>query len=294
MTNRLELNWSLAGFVDEQRYYCSEMPIDPENLPAPKVILDGEARSYIDTDIEVGKTYYVRVSSVKNGVEKLSLESMVAVGDKYFSNVVMISNMSAAVSGSLINDIKGHVFTALPGSTATIVNDADAYDGKALSVTAGIQSAASNDWEFDGKFTIETRFKFSSHNNYGGIICSAQANAGWKGWNLLFNGSSNTPILEINAAFSLSLNEALVPGLYYEIAIDRDENNIVRLYLDGVMKASGTYAALIDSMESPLLLGIEREKNQKSVCVFDAVRITKGVARYSGAYTPTQKPYFEF
>lgn len=44
MTNRLELNWSLDGFVDEQRYYCSETPIDSENLPAPKVILDGEAR----------------------------------------------------------------------------------------------------------------------------------------------------------------------------------------------------------------------------------------------------------
>ena len=202
--------------------------------------------------------------------------------------------MSSAVSDSLINDIKGHVFTALPGSTATIINDADAYDGKALSVNAGIQSAASNDWKFDGKFTIEIRFKFSSHNNYGGIICSAQANAGWKGWNLLFNGATNTPILEINAAFSLSFGQNLNPNTYYEIAIDRDENNIVRIYLDGVVKASGTYAALIDSLSSPLLLGIEREKNQKSVCSFDAVRITKGVARYSGAYTPTQKPYFEF
>ena len=36
MTNRLELNWELDGVVDEQRYYCSETPIDPLNLPVPK------------------------------------------------------------------------------------------------------------------------------------------------------------------------------------------------------------------------------------------------------------------
>lgn len=72
MTNRLELNWKLDGFVDEQRYYCSETPIDPENLPAPKAVFSGDARTYVDTAIEVGKTYYVAVGSVKNGVEKLS------------------------------------------------------------------------------------------------------------------------------------------------------------------------------------------------------------------------------
>ena len=72
MTNRLELNWKLDGFVDEQRYYCSETPIDVNNLPAPKAILLSGDRSYTDTDIEVGKTYYVAVASVRDGVEKIS------------------------------------------------------------------------------------------------------------------------------------------------------------------------------------------------------------------------------
>lgn len=72
MTNRLELNWKLDGFVDEQRYYCSETPIDPENPPVPKVILAGDIRTYTDTDIDADKTYYVCVSSVRNGIEKVS------------------------------------------------------------------------------------------------------------------------------------------------------------------------------------------------------------------------------
>lgn len=80
MTNRLELNWKLDGFVDEQRYYCSETPIDTENLPVPKTVLAGDIRTYVDTAIELGKTYHVCVGSVKNGVEKLSEQKQVGVG----------------------------------------------------------------------------------------------------------------------------------------------------------------------------------------------------------------------
>lgn len=72
MTNRLELSWNLDGFIDEQRYYCAETSIDPENLPTPKVILAGDVRTYVDTDIEADKTYFVAIGSVKNNVEKLS------------------------------------------------------------------------------------------------------------------------------------------------------------------------------------------------------------------------------
>ncbi|MEQ1156647.1 hypothetical protein [Acinetobacter johnsonii] len=71
-TNRLKINWKLDDFVDEQRYYCSETPIDPENLPTPKAVLAGDVRTYVDTAIEVGKTYYICVGAKKNNVEKLS------------------------------------------------------------------------------------------------------------------------------------------------------------------------------------------------------------------------------
>lgn len=77
MTNRLELNWKLDGFVDEQRYYCSETPIDASSLPAPKAILPGDARTYTDSSIELEKRYHVRIGSVKNNIEKLSDEIVI-------------------------------------------------------------------------------------------------------------------------------------------------------------------------------------------------------------------------
>lgn len=71
MTNRLELNWKLDGFVDEQRYYCSDTPMDVNNLPAPKAIFAGSTRMYTDTDIVANQQYFIRVSAVKNGTEKV-------------------------------------------------------------------------------------------------------------------------------------------------------------------------------------------------------------------------------
>ena len=77
MTNRLKLNWKLDGFVDEQRYYCSETPIDVNALPVPTEVLTGDSRSHSDTDIVYGKTYRVRIGSVKNNTEKISNEVVV-------------------------------------------------------------------------------------------------------------------------------------------------------------------------------------------------------------------------
>lgn len=83
MTNRLELNWKIDGFVDEQRYYCSEAPIDVANPPAAVAILTNIDRQYTDTTGIVGKHYYVRVSGVKNGVEKFSDEKKVFFGEPW-------------------------------------------------------------------------------------------------------------------------------------------------------------------------------------------------------------------
>ena len=82
MTNRLELNWKLDGLVDEQRYYRSESPIDKNNLPAPRLVFDNQARSYTDTDIEIGKKYYIALSSVRNSIEKLSEQVSVEIAAK--------------------------------------------------------------------------------------------------------------------------------------------------------------------------------------------------------------------
>lgn len=84
MTNRLEINWKLDGVVDEQRYYCSETPIDFENVPLAVASLAGDVRSYVDlTARVVGHKYYVCISSLKNGVEKFSKQKEILFGEAW-------------------------------------------------------------------------------------------------------------------------------------------------------------------------------------------------------------------
>ncbi|MEQ1411496.1 hypothetical protein [Acinetobacter indicus] len=83
MTNRLELNWNLDGFVDEQRYYCAEIPIDTVMPPVPKAILAGDIRTHTDASIDAGKLYYIRISSVVNEIEKFSSEISISTQSSF-------------------------------------------------------------------------------------------------------------------------------------------------------------------------------------------------------------------
>ena len=72
------------GFVDEQRYYCSETAFTAETRPVAKAVLANDVRSYVDTNITEGLTYYIAVGSVKNGVEKLSEVVAIIATNKIF------------------------------------------------------------------------------------------------------------------------------------------------------------------------------------------------------------------
>ena len=115
-SNRLELNWSLDSFVDEQRYYCSETPIDPENLPVPKAVLAGDVRAYVDTDIEAGKTYYIGIGSVKNSVEKLSEIKEISTGGYRYYRIYITENNSEPYTA--IQEIE--MATVLDGGDITL------------------------------------------------------------------------------------------------------------------------------------------------------------------------------
>jgi len=289
----VRLEFAQFGHFDYFNIYRNSVSTAIENLEQP--IGTSSTMYYEDLTIEPNNDYYYRIGVIRDSIEEFSEEIYIRAADRdeYFSNVVMISNMSAAVSGSLINDVKEHIFTLRTGSAA-IVDEPNAYDSKALFIDGGVQSASSSDWNFDGKFTIETRFKFASHQMYGGILCCASDVSAWLGWNIIFDNTSNNLRVEINQTYSLVSSISLLTSTYYDICLERDENNLVRLYVNGAVVASGMYVGAINTAGSPLLLGIERTFAYKTVATYDAVRITKGVARYVGAYTPTQKPYFEF
>lgn len=162
-------NWDLNGFVEEQHYYCSETPIDINNLPSPKAILAGDVRTYIDTAIEVGKTYYVAVGSVKNGVEKLSNEKIVVASE--FTTVARLK-----FDGNL-NDETGKIFT----SVGTTNFGSDANGQYAIFSENYVYTNYSNDFDFVNNFKIEVEAAFLSLpvNGASALLGTYLNNDGW-------------------------------------------------------------------------------------------------------------------
>lgn len=229
-TNRLELNWKLDGFVDEQRYYCSEVPINPENLPVPRAILAGDVRTYIDTAIEVGKTYYVAVGAVKNGVEKLSEEIIVVASQ--FTTVALLK-----FDGNL-NDETGKFYASV-GNTSF---GSDTNGQYAIFSGNYIYTNHSNDFDFASDFKIEVEASFLSipGNSASALLGTYLNNDGWvfqfrndegKGDRLRFSIGDST---YADFAFTPTLNQL------YRFKVERLDGYIV-CKVDDVQIGSSVY-----------------------------------------------------
>lgn len=293
MTNRLELNWKLDGFVDEQRYYCSETPIDPENPPAPKVILAGDIRTYTDTDIVSGKTYYVRVGSVKGSIEKVSQEVEIFAGsDPHWDNVVALLHFDGDFS-----DLKGGTWVA-SGASATIdtsiikfgTGSLKAVGGSSLNAT--IPSLGTDDFTIE--FNIYPLLVNGSWQRYFAIGGFTKPGSFY----MLNVGASNPPrvLIGMNSNFNLSSQgpETTLNMLAWNhVAVTR-ENGTMRIFINGLLRENITWPTF-DINETFAQINDEVVDGSNAFNAhYDELRITKGVARYTENFTPPDSPFLNY
>ena len=219
MTNRLELNWELDGFVDEQRYYCSETPIDPLNLPVPKAVLAGDVRSYIDTDVEVGKTYYVRVGSVRDEVEKISSQ-IICHAEKLIVFLPLV--FDATDLGSL-------------GLNWTSVGDVT-FNADGANFTTHSQYIYQNSYalNFNNDFKISLEVKRTNSTNTYPAILDNDINGTWaEGMFSLSLGGQNAAtefrdkfFVGLSGIYSQTTSLDIVNNQFYQVEFSRTANTI--------------------------------------------------------------------
>lgn len=240
MTNRLELNWKLDGFVDEQRYYCSETPIDPLNLPVPKAVLSGDVRTYIDTDIEVGKTYFVRVGSVKNGVEKISDEMLVAA-EKLLVYMPLVSDFNNY--GSMSISTSGNVATFDVTKGVRFQNSGDYLD------IVGSIINFNSDYQISFDMTLSSLA--SDLSIYGLILCNSNQN--WVSSARYFSlqiaqVSTWSPLgtLEVGVTniYAQSSSQVATVNNTVNVKISKT-SGVMRLYLNNVLVAETSNSAAV-------------------------------------------------
>jgi hypothetical protein len=213
--------------------------------------------------------------------------------DPYFSSVKLLCHFDGSNGQTTTVDSSSNA-RALTAVGAIALSTAQSKFGGSSSVSASSGSdklwyaVDSADWHFSsGQFTVEAWVYFSSSPSSVQGVVSQWGSAGNLGWffghvsgALAFyystTGSDNP---NVGASWTPTLNT------WYHIAADRDASNVLRVYLDGAVHASSTVSATFFNSTSQLEVsgsiawaGIEG--------FVDEIRVTKGVARYVGAFTP--------
>ncbi len=286
MDNRLELNWKLDGFVDEQRYYRSDTPIDVNALPVPTEVLTGDSRSHSDTDIVYGKTYRVRIGSVKNNTEKISNEVVVdTLSDKAVALLYFDTN--------LIDKTGNGVYSKT--DRAFLVNDT-VFNEPALKISGSIDSVTtSNDavWQFTNQdFCIEFPMLALDITTYQAVLSKWQASPTSASEILLSlyqgslyfdvrsnDGSSYIPIFNVDAAQLLQKTQ---------ITLER-EGSEFRLWFGNTIKAEVSIDVVINTANStPFRIGGNESIGVPFNGYIGKMRVIKGASRYSLSNSPPQ------
>ncbi len=213
-----------------------------------------------------------------------------SVNDPYWANVVALLRFRGNDGEQVFVDETGK--TWFPSGNAQTTSNTGAFDG------AGdfIYTDDSADFDFGaGVYTVEAVTRFATAASNSTIISQWSSTVGQGAWALFiyagelywrFYDTGNT-IRDTKVAFTPTA------GVDYHIAADKDASNVVRLYVNGTVVASQTYAqTMLNSPNGPrvgLVQGFEGTFDFNGV--HKAVRVTKGVCRYGGAFSPPALPY---
>lgn len=232
MIDRLIHNWALDGLVHEQRYYCSETPFTAETKPAPKAILGADVRTYIDTAIEEGKTYYTAIGAVRNATEKLGVIKQI-----YTQGAVFID--LSVVNGALVNR----------GETAwSVVNNVTFVDDymQFAAASSGINYLMSDTrmtWGQNFKLTVE--LNRTEYNNGSATFLSSNLNrTGFNGADFQIPGESAVGgwrnRFYIEGAMSTPPSSAVIPSNEWVLLeVTKNGRNII-VKKDGIIISDHT------------------------------------------------------
>jgi hypothetical protein len=141
-------------------------------------------------------------------------------------------------------------------------------------------------------FTIEAQAYFTSTTGLFALVSQWDSSAN-NGWWLGMNGGVLTFFYSTTGSDAPSLTASFSPTLntWYHIAIERDASNVLRLYVNGVVRNSVTVTATFYASTRNCLIGNDYILTRGFTGHLDEVRVTIGLAQYGGAFTPPSAPF---
>lgn len=220
----------------------------------------------------------------------------VAPTDPDIDNVVLLAGFNGADGAVVFSDESPAQQGAFTFVNQAQLDTAQMKFGSASLLLDGADDTVSlpdtADWNMGaGQFTMEAHVRFASDTGTRQALMSQ-----WDAANQAFLFDVDLTLGEIRFIYTTNGSTAIIKvasvalsvNTWYHIAVDRDASNDLRIYLNGAV-IGGTTAAAATFFNSTDVLRVGAalpEIVSELDGWIDEVRITKGVARYAGAFTP--------
>lgn len=215
-------------------------------------------------------------------------------GDPFFNSVVLLCHFDGTNGQTTFTDNSNsaHALTANNGAQVATSNPKFGTGSllNQIGPSSSVSCPASTDFSFPGQFTVEGwGFATSFSSSLGLVLISTWAHAWYLGFNgaqgLVFLYSTDgSNVLHVGAPYTPALNTWIF------FAADRDASNVIRVYANGAVIASGTETNALWYSGDILRIGNDNGSDGWPGNI-DDIRVTKGVARYGGAFTPPTVPF---
>lgn len=207
--------------------------------------------------------------------------------DPYFSNVVLLMHFDGADNSTTFTDSSSYARTISTFGNAKLVTSQKAF-GTASGYFDGsgdaLQAPSSTDWNFGtGDFTIEMMLR------YNALPPAAATFVGnWPGsntWLVEWRSDTGSKYTLYDGAFRDSAVTTPATNTWYHLAITRSGTSL-RFFIDGVQRGSTLTNSTNFSGTAILTIALANGTGWEFNGWMDELRITKGVARYTAAFTP--------
>jgi len=275
-------------------------------IPTSVVQWDGSARAttyvsptsltaaILSGDVDDAGTFAVTVNSPGAGVSNSSTFTVDAAGasDPYFANVVSLMHGEGANGGTTYTDqIVARTWTAT--GTVTTSTDFPTFGTTSLKFansSSHLDSDSSADFAFGtGDFTIELFHRTPA--SYPAFYFVFDGRTGDPQLVPCLYMSSDVLIYHVNGATRITGTTNLTISTIYHIALSR-VSGTTRLFLNGVQQGSDyTDGNSYATTRMRLNENGNGGGNLGALTYDDEWRVTKGVGRYSGSFTPPAAPF---
>jgi hypothetical protein len=225
------------------------------------------------------------------GIDSAGLDSQPdsSPSDPYFANVSLLLHMDGADGSTTFTDSSSNALTVTAVGNAQVDTAQSKFGGAAglFDGSGDFLSIAENAvFGFGtGDFTCEAWVRLNSTALQNILDFRTAANAQAWVWNIT---SSKLGMYTPSGTLIAGATN-LTTGVWYHVAITR-ESGTIRQFLNGAVDGSGLNSSNFQSSR-PLRIGANPSGGDAFNGHIDELRITKGIARYTAAFTPPTAPF---